>query len=347
LGEFRVNLNKLRPSKIPSRDNAKRAFVTRKFVGVTELRPLIIVVLCLALAGCAPVPEPSAPPILGTPDSVMDALMSAIGGLDALFYFPGQFTDEFAKRFPEAELGESAAFHELERRDYAFWRKNVSVVFIARGHAYTFLIYERGYGEDWNLSGLVIRSERDKPRYDVRSGDYGEACWLVVEGELAHGSGVSVDGEIWYNVDGSQALQYESGGYSTIFASGGGETPIWADMDIQSRSSLGNSPDGVSVVVTYWTDFNLDYRPVLRGADRAVYRYDPSARRFVFVEDDSTVPAPSVMESWKGEVWRTITSKYSPANHGITQDEMEKVDSPERWIQILERMGATPYPIEN
>jgi len=240
-----------------------------------------------------------------------------------------------------------SVFSGAERHDYAFSRKYVSVVLITIATQYIWLVYDKNYGGNWRLESYIFQNERGDPKMRVQTADGGVNYWVVVETESNHGSGTSLLSEIWYNPDGSKALQYDSGGYAMIAAyqdvDGKTHEP---DMGITSRvncGKAGGSGSGAGVYIMYWTDFSFDGQPLFRAMDNASYTFDPVSKHFAFDEKESTVPPPdSTGKDGGTEGWHTITRKYGCwwYSDDILAYDIKHASTAEEWVKILKRMGA-------
>ena len=252
-------------------------------------------------------------------------------------YFTAKASDIYNQTF--WTIAQIDNFRYMRRIDRTLSYKRVAVIIYQGHHNQVYLMYEKPVGGIWTLNGMAAQNDRyinDNGWCDfhIVIDDSGEYFWLVLTTEADHGTDLSIFNQIWYNSDGSVALQYQAHGYTLLFCEQDANDNWYsADMDFSSRFSLSTYNNGIYARIQY--DENFGYpvgsrQSVYRAHDYATYCWNLEFNRFVFVEKESSLK-PVALSDNRPE-WEMLTNKYAYRSN-------EPAISIDEWINVLRKLA--------
>jgi len=253
-------------------------------------------------------------------------------------YFSAKAPDIYNKTF--WSVAGLASIDKLKRVDCSLKDKRVAVIIFQEGyHIQDYLMYEKPVGGAWSLTGMATQNDRYLNDYGwcdyhIIVDDSGYNYWLEITTEVGHGTGLSIYNQIWYNPDGTEALQYEANGYTLLFCQQD-EDDHWYSADMSYKSNFNLISDNNDTFVNVSYDESFDYPvslivPVYRAFDYAMYRWDPDLRRFIFVEDKSTLKPVNSTDGMSD--WSMLVNKYSYRGSAM-------ITSLDQWLDILKELA--------
>ena len=296
------------------------------------------------------------PMSIATPDAVMAALSPVPMMADPQTELSRRFSNALLDRFPDIPDDDlpSALFSvRLRRQDYAFSLNYVSVVQLeANSGERWYLIYDKAYDDPWKLEGLVTNyndhdDDPGPPLYRVETDAWTGRFWLVFTTETNHGTGELQNDEMWYNPDGSLALEYDHDGFADIahYADNTGAyhtAGVEYDGDSTLDSVKNNDPEPM-IYVSYVTNFTFDDKPLFFTRDTATYIFDPDTNRFVAGGDKGDIKStlgPAKPDAPLGAIYETIPEKYRPDINGVSDSAIAAAATAAGWEQVLLGMGV-------
>jgi len=202
------------------------------------------------------------------------------------------------------KIAEKAASDEFIKADYSdaaisgfsVGSKKAAILLLRKGHFYIYVMFSKEV-DKWNADGFACHKERFEPEYRVESSDDGEKYWLVIKHESNHGTGLQIYDEIWYNPDGSIAVQYPAEGSTEFFPqniepAAYASFKAFADYDGKNTISISYSLNFEYSYKEsfknpgYAYKFKSDYSPAIRE----YWKYDMQTNQLVFVSCSPDLP---------------------------------------------------------
>jgi len=229
--------------------------------------------------------------------------------------------------------------NNLQKYEYVLPdKKIVMITFESNNLVRDYIIFKKPNNGIWTLTGMFTQLDRylngyGKCNYHLVTDTNSDNYWLVLETEVKHGSDLSIFNQIWYNPDGSEALQYEANGNALQF-SRPDVNGIWYSAGIYFNSvySISEDNSNICINVSYNIYFNYpsdSFIPIYRNYDNAFYYWQPEARKFMLNEEKSTLR--SIKTNGFSNDYDLITQKYA-------YRESEPIKTQEAWIKVIKNM---------
>jgi hypothetical protein len=257
------------------------------------------------------------------PETLMKSLM---------VYLTDRLPDIYNKDF--WKTAEIEYYNKLQRHDYTLLSKTVSIVTFQSSHIRDYLIYEHAEGGEWVLTGMATQNDRTQRDFKFEMELNGGSYWLVVETEVDHGNECSMFNKVWYNSDGTVALQYQANGYELQYTCLDNNTLYSYFMEYESFYDFLKDDSDLSITVKYnnisfyYSDYAL---PIYKAREYAVYQWNDKARGFELNEKRSSVKP--VHETENPAPWKMLTEKYS-------YNGKKTVTLLDDWVSILKEMDT-------
>lgn len=261
----------------------------------------------------------------------------------------------YLKEYPNRSINSEfwSYYSHCGRDDYLLNGDTVSVIHILlSGHNCIYLNFVRENGKKWALKSVLPLNYYGYAGYrmEYRTG-YG--YWFVTAQTVDHGTQYFED-EVWYNLDGSKALTYSSGGYCytgmTNQTSRPCEISYIASLPPYSSGNTLNTylnnvnEDGGKLHFRYDVTFLYDTEGDLSSnymehsvnlLEYMTYKWDMKKKIFSFLPEESTMPAKITNPDYENS---PVLKKYAPVFYGVNA---KKKVTPEEFVKIINQQQKT------
>ena len=152
---------------------------------------------------------------------------------------------------------------------------------------------------------------------------------------------------MWYNPDGSLALEYDHDGFADIahYTDDAGAyhtAGVEYNGDPVLVSAKNNDPEPM-ICVSYVTHFTFDDKPLFFARDTATYIFDPDTDHFAAGGDKGEVKStlgPAKPNAPLSAVYETIPEKYRLDMNDVSDSAISAAATVADWEQVLLGMGV-------